>query len=335
MSPSLDDWRKLRAAQARPGLILGTMNFGKRTSEPDALAILDRAIARGVTFLDTANAYVGGEGERILGRALRGRRDRVLLSSKVGLLRLGGDASGLLQSGGRAEGLSATRILAACDESLQRLQTDYLDVYYLHVPDADTPFEESLGAIDSLLRAGKIRAWATSNYASWQMLEMIQFCDREGIAGPLLTQQLHNVIVRQLDIEYLQFAARYGLHTAAYNPLAGGLLTGKHHFGTPAAGSRFDDNAMYRRRYWSEHLFASIAELQQLARELGMELVTLAYAWLAAQSRVDSIVIGPGSVEHLDQALDAVEVQLDPDTLRRLDEMFLRQQGTDARYARL
>jgi aryl-alcohol dehydrogenase-like predicted oxidoreductase len=335
MSQSVESWRALRGPNEVPKLILGTMNFGKRTPEPEALRILDCALERGVTFWDTANAYVNGEGERILGKALRGRRDRVLLASKVGLWRMGGATSGLLQSGGQPEGLSRARILAACDESLQRLQTDHLDVYYLHVPDANTPIEESLGAMAQLLRIGKIRAWAASNYASWQMLEMIQWCDREGVQRPLLTQQMYNLNVRQLDIEYFAFASKYRLHTAVYNPLAGGLLSGKHQFGEPPAGSRFQGNTMYQARYWSEQSFAATASYQAVARDLGIDLVTLAYAWLGTRSGVDSILIGPASVEHLEHALRASAVRLDGETRQRLDALYVQHQGSDARYARI
>jgi aryl-alcohol dehydrogenase-like predicted oxidoreductase len=335
MSQSVESWRALRTANEVPRLILGTMNFGKRTAEDEALRILDCALERGVTFWDTANAYVNGAGERILGRALRGRRDRVLLASKVGLWRVGGETAGLLQSGGQPEGLSRARILAACDESLQRLQTDYLDVYFLHVPDAKTPIEESLGAMAELLRLGKIRAWATSNYASWQMLEMIQWCDREGVQRPLLTQQMYNLTVRQLDIEYFAFAAKYRLHTSVYNPLAGGLLSGKHQFGEPPAGSRFHGNSMYQARYWSERSFAAAASYQAVARTLGLDLVTLAYAWLGTRAGVDSILVGPASVEHLEHALRARELRLDADTVQRLDALHIQHQGSDARYARI
>lgn len=334
MATSLEAFHGCRAGlDMPPPLVLGTMNFGQRTLEPEALRVLDRALERGVTFLDTANVYVGGEGERILGRALRGRRERVLLSSKVGLMGSGA-ADGLLRAG-PPEGLSKARVLAACDESLRQLQTDYLDVYFLHVPDPKTPIEESLDGVAELLAAGKIRAWATSNYASWQMLEMIHLCEQQGIDRPLMTQQMYNLLVRQLDIEYLAFAEKYALHTCAYNPLAGGLLTGKHRAGTPTAGSRFDNNGMYQRRYWSEHLMRTVTELGEVAKELEMSLVALSYAWLASRTGVDSVVIGPGTTAHLDEAIDAVQLQLGPDVMARLDAIYFHQQGTDARYARL
>lgn len=330
----LEPWQSNRAAGAPVPLILGTMNFGRRTDRAAAERIVDRALERGVTFLDTANAYCDGEGEVMLGQLLAGRRDRVLISSKVGLGRIGGTASGLLTTGGRREGLSRASILAACDASLQRLSTEVIDVYYLHVPDAATPIEESLSAIQTLLQQGKIRAWANSNYASWQLLEMIAWCDRNGMPRPLLTQQIHNLLVRQLEIEYFAFARKYALHTSVYNPLAGGLLTGKHHGGDAPSG-RFADNPMYQQRYWTKTQFAHVADYQQLARGSGHDLLTLAYAWLAQHPGVDSILVGPASVEHLDAALDATAVKLPPELIQKLDALQREHRGTDARYARL
>jgi aryl-alcohol dehydrogenase-like predicted oxidoreductase len=328
-------FERLRTSPAEPvPLVLGAMNFGARTDEAEARRVIDRALERGVTMIDTANAYVDGESERIVGRALRGKRDRVLVATKVGLQRFGGEVSGLIRSGGRPEGLSRARILAACDESLSRLRTDRIDVYYLHVPDRATPIEESLSAIPELLRAGKIRAWATSNYASWQLLEMILWCDREGVPRPLLTQAIYNLLVRQLDVEYFRFARKYGLPTAVYNPLAGGLLAARPASTDPPAGSRFDANPMYQRRYWSERFRAMVSDHVALAESLGMSPVTLAYAWLCSRVDVASIVVGPGSVKHLDDALDALSVRLDDATLTAIDELHRAHQGTDAVYAR-
>jgi aryl-alcohol dehydrogenase-like predicted oxidoreductase len=319
----------------RVPLVLGTMNFGKRTPEDEARRIMDRALERGVTLFDTANAYVSGQGERIVGRALRGRREAALVATKVGLSRVGGEASGLIGAGGRSEGLSYQRIVDACDESLGRLGMDYVDLYYLHVPDRETPIEESLRAIRTLLEVGKIRAWATSNFASWQVLEMFHLCDRDGLPRPILAQQMQNLLVRQLDVEYFAFAAKYGLHTMAFNPLAGGLLAREHLPGAPSPGSRFDNNPMYQRRYFTERLRTQVVEVRRVATRLGMSLASLAYAWLASSVDVDSIVIGPASVAHLEEALHASELRLDAPTMDVLHELYLSYQGTDARYARV
>jgi aryl-alcohol dehydrogenase-like predicted oxidoreductase len=336
MSADLLAWSKPRSSPSQPPrLIVGAMNFGKRTEEREAQRIVDRAIERGVVHFDTANAYVSGRSEEILGRAVAARRDRVVLASKVGLFRLGADPSGLLQAGGSTEGLSHARILAACDESLSRLGTDVIDVYYLHVPDRSTPIEPSLEALSELLNAGKIRSWAVSNYASWQVLEMIDWCDRHGFVRPLMTQQIYNLLVRQLEIEYLHFAARYAVPTAAYNPLAGGVLTDRTLTDVPPEGSRLDGNPMYQKRYGSERFQQCVQDYQALARDASSPLVDLAYGWLASRPGVDAILLGPGSVAHLDAAIDACERRYDPELLARLDELHRRHQGTDAVYARL
>ncbi|MFO0750952.1 MAG: aldo/keto reductase [Myxococcota bacterium] len=302
-------------------LVLGCMNFGKRTPEPEARRIIDLAIARGVTLFDTANAYVDGESERILGRALRGRRDAVAVATKVGSW--------------KREGLAPERVRAALDASLGRLGMDHVDLYYLHVPDPATPIEATLEAVRDVIASGKARRFGISNYASWQALEILQLCDRMGMPRPVVSQQLYNLLIRQLDLEYLRFAAKYALHTTVYNPLAGGLLSGRHDAArTTLAGSRFDKNGMYQRRYLSDVFFEAVTELGALARDAGMTLVTMAYAWLARRPGVDSILAGPGSVAHLEDALAAVEVVLDDELLAKIDAVHRALVGTDASYAR-
>ncbi|UQA56794.1 aldo/keto reductase [Polyangium aurulentum] len=325
MSSLLETWTRPRAPSDRPLIALGAMNFGKRTPEPEALRILDRALERGVTLVDTANAYTDGVSESIVGKALAGRRDKALLATKVGVGRIGGPV----------EGLSRTRVLAAIDESLARLGTDYVDIYYLHVPDHATPLEETLDAISELLASGKIRAWAVSNYASWQILEMLHIAERRGMPRPVMSQVLYNVLIRQLDIEYFRFTRTRALHSTIYNPLAGGLLAGKHaRSPAPTKGSRFDKNPLYQKRYWSDRFFDLVEAYGGVAESEGMTLVELAYGWLAGTPGVDSILVGPGSIEHLDAALDACARVVSPEGRRKIDAIHKDFQGTDASYAR-
>ena len=310
---------------AFPKVALGTMNFGKRTPEKEAREILDLAFERGVRLWDTANAYVGGESERIVGRAAKGRRESVQIATKVGF---GVNA-------GKPEGLSRARILAAMDESLLRLDTDYVDVYYLHVPDHGTPLEESLGAMAVLLEKKKARAWGVSNFASWQILQMMYLADARGMPRPVLSQQLYNLVIRQLDVEYWKFQKSFPIHTTVYNPLAGGLLTGRHHKdGSTFGGSRFDKNKLYQGRYTNEVMFARVAELQEIARAAGLSLIELSYAWLAQKPEVGSILVGPGTRAHLTDARSAVEKVVPGATLAELDLAWVRWMGTEATYAR-
>ena len=316
-------------AKRTPGepcpLALGTMNFGKRTPADESQRIIRRALERGIRVFDTANAYNGGEAERILGRALGADRDRVVVATKVGFGRIAG----------KPEGLSRRAILGAIDESIERLGTRSVDLYYLHVPDHATPIAETLDALVTIVRAGKVRAWAVSNYASWQILEMTTLAADRGLPPPAVSQVLYNLLHRQLDVEYFAFARHAGIHTTIFNPLAGGLLTGKHHFEeAPLAGSRFEGNALYQRRYWTRGMFARVDELRALAEGQGMTLVQLAYAWAASRPDVDSILVGPATVAQLDDAFDAVARPLSTETVARIDELARQWNGTDTSYAR-
>lgn len=325
MSTLLQPFTRPRSSDEPVALAVGTMNFGKRTNEAESVKIVHRALERDVVLFDTANAYVEGEAERVLGRALRDRRERALIATKVGFGRVDG----------KPEGLSRARILAAIDASLSRLNTDYVDVYYLHVPDHATPIEESLGAIETLLTSGKIRSWAVSNYASWQVLEMFYLAERSGMPRPIMSQMLYNLLIRQLDLEYFRFAKRYALHTTVYNPLAGGLLAGK--FSSPEVsqkGTRFEKNALYQKRYWTTSFFARVEAYAEVAKSEGLSLVDLSYAFLTGHPHVDSILVGPGSVEHLDAAIDACAKVISPEARRRIDELHVEFQGTNSSYAR-
>jgi aryl-alcohol dehydrogenase-like predicted oxidoreductase len=216
-------------------------------------------------------------------------------------------------------------VLAAADESLKRLGRDFVDLYYLHVPDPKTPMVETLEAISALLKSGKIKTWGVSNYASWQILEIDQLCDSAGLPRPAVSQVLYNVLVRQLDVEYFAFARKHPIHTTVYNPLAGGMLAG---------GTRGKSNAMYGRRYWNASLFELAEKYRALATEHGLDLVTLAYAWVAARPGVDSVLTGPGTLAHLEASIDACAVKLSPELNAKIDEVHKAYLGTDASYAR-
>jgi aryl-alcohol dehydrogenase-like predicted oxidoreductase len=301
------------------------MNFGKRTSAAESERIVRRALERGIRVFDTANVYNAGESERILGRSLGRDRAEVVIATKVGLDRVGS----------KPEGLRQAVMCRAIDRSLERLGTDCVDVYYLHAPDQATPIGETLDAMASIVRSGKARAWGVSNYASWQILEMNGLAAARGLSPPVVSQVLYNVMHRQLEIEYFAFARRFSLHTTVYNLLAGGLLTGRHRFEeTPEKGSRFDENALYARRYWTRVMFQRVEELSAIAQTEGVTLVQLAYAWVASRADVDSILVGPATVQHLDDAIDAVSRTLSKEAQARIEELGQVWSGTDTNYAR-
>lgn len=298
-------------------LSIGTMNFGARTPKAEAERIVHRALERGARHFDTANLYSDGEAERILGAALRGeRRDRVEIATKVGLW---GD-----------EGLGPARVREALEESLERLGTGWVDLYYLHAPDPRTPLEATLEVLQALLEEKKIRAFGLSNFAAWQILDWQHACARRGMAGPARSQVLYNLLVRQLELEYLPFTRAHPIPTTVFNPLAGGLLARPE--APLAGGSRLAKSTLYRRRYGSERFAEQARAYQALAAEAGLSLVTLSYAWL--NGRVDSVLAGPATVDHLEAAFEGLKVELGAELRRRIDALHRDFTGTDARYAR-
>ncbi len=306
-------------------LTIGTMNFGGRTPEAEAKRIVDFASERGTAFFDTANVYGDGKSEEILGRALKGRRDQVGIATKVGLLR----------RGGKPEGLSAERIPEALDESLRRLGTDRVELYYLHAPDHSTPLAETLDGVQQVLESGKAKSWGVSNFAAWQILELDVLCEARKLPKPAVSQVLYNLLVRQLDLEYFAFARKHPIHTTVYNPLAGGLLARDPGPGAAIpAGSRFESNKLYRKRYWSDPLAELTRRFSEVAASAGVDLITLAYAWLAGRPGVDSILTGPGSLPHLQAAFSACEKTLPAPVFTTVDEVYRAFVGTDACYAR-
>jgi aryl-alcohol dehydrogenase-like predicted oxidoreductase len=308
-----------------PALVLGAMNFGKRTPAPESERIVRRALERGIRLFDTANSYNTGESERILGRALGQDRAKVVLSTKAGL--------GLVP--GKPEGLTPDALRRALEGSLDRLGTDYVDLYYLHVPDRATPIERTLDAVNELVLSQRVRSWGASNYASWEILEMNHLADARGLVRPCVTQLLYNVLQRQLEVEYFAFARHHPIHTMTYNALAGGLVAGRHRFDAqPDKGSRFDGNAMYRRRYWTQEMFRRVEQLREIARSEECSLVELAYAWTASRPDVDSILVGPATVGQLDDAIDAVARTLSDPARARIDELGRDWAGTDTNYVR-
>ncbi len=305
----------------------GTMTFGGQTDEATAGKMMDLCLDAGINFFDSANIYNHGRAETIVGKLLRGRRDKTVLATKV---------RGKMGEGPEEAGLSRAAIHKAMDSSLKRLGTDYVDLYYLHQPDYDVPIEETLAAMQELVAAGKVRYPAVSNYAAWQVAEIHCLAQKNGFKAPYISQPMYNLLARAIEEEYLPFAKKYGVAIIPYNPLAGGLLTGKHLRGKqPLAGSRFDGNQMYLNRYWHEDYFAAVEDLQKVAREAGKSVVELAFAWLLSQEQVDSVILGASRVEQLEQNLKACEgPRLDAAVLDRCDEIWRRLRGIVPKYSR-
>lgn len=307
-------------------ICLGTMTFGGQTDEPTAGRMVDRCLEEGINFFDTANAYTGGKSEEICGRVLRGRRDRVVLASKV---------ANKVGEGQDMKGLSRAAIMRAIDDSLRRLATDYLDIYYLHLPDYEVPIDESLQAMHDLVKQGKVRYVASSNYSGWQVAEMLLIAEKRGLDRASITQPMYNLIARGIEQEYLPMCKHFGVSTVVYNPLAGGLLTGKQQSQAPLAGSRFDNNKMYLDRYWHAADFAAVEELKQIASKAGRSLVSLALNWIYHHTAADCIILGASRLEQLDENLKVLgDGPLDRATLDGCDQVWLKLRGPSPKYNR-
>ena len=305
----------------------GTMTFGSQTDEPTAARMFDLCIDHGINFFDTANMYNTGAAESIVGNILKGRRDRVILASKVRMKM--GDAPD-------EEGLSRAAMRKALDLSLRRLRTDYLDLYYLHAPDWNTPVEETLETMDEFVRAGKVRYPASSNYAGWQVAQMIAIGEKCGYRPPYVSQPMYNLLARGIEQEYLAMCKAYGVSTVVYNPLAGGLLTGKQQRERPIAGTRFDNNPLYLDRYWHPGYFDAVEELQAIAGRAGRSLIDVSLNWLLHHTAADCVILGASKMDHLEQNLNAFQNggPLPDDVLKAVDQVWHNLRGITPNYNR-
>ncbi|MFE7973994.1 aldo/keto reductase [Streptomyces shenzhenensis] len=310
-------------------LVLGTMTFGDTVDREGAAAMLDAALDAGLTGVDTANGYAGGESERLLGELLPGRRDRIVLATKAGIPH---------PDQGEHAPLSAAGLRAALEGSLKRLGTDHVDLFYLHQPDRSTPLTETLGAVAEFAAEGKIRALGVSNYAAWQISELVRTADDVGAPRPVVAQQLHNLLARRMEEEYAEYAAVSGLRTMVYNPLGGGLLTGRHHFGETPGHGRFGDSrlaAMYRQRYWDERLFTAVEQLAGVADGAGIPLTELALRWLLDRPSTDALLLGGSRTAHLLANIAAAQAgPLPADVTAACDEVGARLRGPMPAYNR-
>ena len=307
-------------------LCLGTMMFGGQTNEAHSLQIMDYAYEQGINFFDTANVYNQGESERIVGKGLKGRRDKIILATKV---------HGQMGKNPNDAGLGRRNILSAVDSSLKRLETDYIDVYYMHAPDYNTPLEESLEAMSGLVKSGKIRYIGVSNFAAWQIADMLAVCDKRSYVPPVVTQNVYNAITRGIETELVPFIEAHTMGMVIYNPIAGGLLAGKHKPGQPVANTRFANNKTYYDRYWSEENFAAVEKLMEIAAKHGMDILQLAMKWCAAQRSVTAIITGVSRLSQLEQNIASVEgTPLDDSTLEQCDEIWRSLAGTRFGYNR-
>jgi 1-deoxyxylulose-5-phosphate synthase len=302
-------------------LALGTMTFGNQLDEEQSGAVLDAAVAAGITFLDLADSYpIGapdkyGTTERIVGRWLAGRRDELIIATKCN------------RPSGRTRwdrGNSRKNVLRAIDASLGRLGIDYIDIYQVHAWDPDTPIDETLGALDDLVRAGKVRYVGCSNFRPHQVARSLGRAEVGGTARFESVQWRYNLLFRAAEPDLLPLCAEEGLALLPYNPLAGGMLTGKHNRGEPTPGGRFSVGLaapVYAARYWNDSMFDLVDELRALAASTGVSPATLALQWVLANPVVTSTLVGASRPDQLAAAVAAVEQPIDAGVKSKLDQL--------------
>ncbi len=313
-------------------LCLGTMTFGLQCDEQTSVAILDAALAGGITFLDTADVYplggtleTVGRTEEIVGRWLRGRRPELVLATKC---------FGPTSARAWDRGSSRKHVLDAIDASLRRLGTDYVDLYQLHGPDPDTPIDETLRALEDVVRSGRARYVGCSNFLAWQVARALGRSDALGAVRFASVQPRYNLLFREFERELFPLCVEEGLGVIPYNPIAGGLLSGKHRpAAPPPEGGRFQlgtAGKLYQERYWRERMFETVESIKPLAREAGLDLVTLAVAWVLANPAITAPIVGASRPEQLAASLAAVEKPLPADLKARLDALTAEYRRGDA-----
>lgn len=294
---------------------LGSTTFGDQLDYVGSCRVLDAATDYGVNMIDTGNQYAGGESERVIGRWLseRRNRDKVIIGTKVDL------PTG---EGVNERGASRLNIMNAVENSLKSLRTDYIDIYYLHHPDRNTPLEETLDTMSCLVRSGKVRYVGFSNYSAWEACDMMWIAKNNGFIVPKVAQNVMNVLTRGIEDEFAHFLKKYDTGLVIYNPLAGGLLTGKHTRDHIAENSRFHSK-MYQERYWNDKNFDAIDILKSIADKAEMSLVELSARWCLSNDFVDSVMMGFSKLSQLEQNIAAIEKgPLPSEVLRECDKAW-------------
>ena len=295
-------------------ICLGTMMFGGATDEVASRAIVDHAREAGINFIDTADAYSDGRSEEITGRAIAAQRHDWVLATKV---------ANAIGEGPNRAGLSRKWVLQACDDSLRRLGTEFIDIYYLHKEDLATPLAETVRAIGDLVRQGKIRHFGVSNYRSWRVAEICRLCDELGIDRPVVSQPYYNAMNRMPEVEHLPACGYYGLGVASYSPLARGVLTGKYAPGeAPQQGTRAarGDKRILQTE-WREESLVIAQTIKQHAEARGMTTIQFAVGWVLNNRFLTAAIAGPRTLEQWQAYLAALDITFTPEDEALIDRL--------------
>ena len=296
-------------------LCLGCLMFGRRTDESDSMDIIDRAIDEGINFLDTANSYNRGLSEEIMGKAFKrnGKRSRIVLATKVHFRMDDEDPN--------AQGNGRRHIIEQCEASLRRLQTDYIDLYQIHRPCPDIPIDETLRALDDLIRAGKVRYIGSSTFAAWQVVESLWVSKELGLNRFISEQPPYHLLDRSIERELVPVAQTYGLALIPWSPLAGGFLTGKYRRGEPRpADARYQDESQ-RPELFSDAAFDVLDVVVAISEEKGCTPGQFALAWCTHQPGITSPIVGIRTMEQLETNLEAINVQVTDEDRGRIDQV--------------
>ncbi len=290
-------------------LCLGTVQFGLQLDEAASHRVMDRALELGINFVDTADRYEDGLTEQYVGSWLPGKRQQVILATKV---------RGRMGPAPNDTGLSRVHIMQAVEASLRRLRTDYIDLYQMHAPDDLTPIETTLRALDDLVRQGKVRAVGCSNYAAWELCKALWTSDVRNLVRFESVQPRYSLLAREVEAELLPLCLSEQVGVIPYNPIAGGMLSGKYRWGEePAQGTRFQVRAeMYQGRYWYEPTFQAVERLKAVAEESGRSLVQYALAWVLAHPAITSAIVGATSPAQVEENVTALERPLNAEEYR-------------------
>ncbi len=294
-------------------LCLGTMTFGHGADEQASRRMVDMALAAGINFFDTADSYAGGESEVLLGRALRGKRDAAVIGTKF---------FNPMGPGPNDSGMSRVHIMHAIEASLRRLGTDYVDLYYIHHVDEETPIEEMLRALDDLVHQGKVRYAACSNYQAWRLMESLWISDANGLARFEAYQPLYNLVVRDIEQEIMPICRRKGLGVVTWAPMAGGFLTGKYRPGQRSLeGTRSAQAWAYPEAYFAANADETLQTLLDVAQEIARTPSQTAIRWVLEQPGITSAIVGARNPEQLEQNLGAASWRLEGEALERLNRV--------------